>query len=68
MPYYKCLNKECVDYNEEKLESKVSVYYDKDMNKIDSGEECPSCKSKRIPIDTPMPENVSFRGVMKYDF
>lgn len=66
MPYYKCLNKDCISFNKEELVDKITLYYDSKLNLVDSGLKCPHCQKDRKPIDTPMPENLSFRGVMKY--
>ena len=66
MPYYKCLNKNCISFNKEEFVNKITLYYDSKLNLVDSGLKCPHCQKDRKSIDTPMPENLSFRGVMKY--
>ena len=66
MPYYKCLNKKCTSFDKEMFVEKVSLYYDSKLNLVDSGLKCPYCHKNREAIDTPMPKNLSFRGVMKY--
>ena len=43
MPYYKCLNEDCVSFNKEKLVDKISLYYDSKLNLVDSGLKCPHC-------------------------
>ena len=66
MPYYICENEKCKQFNKEMFVDKVKLYYDSKMNLVDSGLKCPNCKKDRKPIDTPMPEGLIFRGVMKY--
>lgn len=66
MPKYKCINKECENYEIWKTELKSTISYDRNMNRIDSAEICPKCGYKRAPEETPMPENLTFKGVMKY--
>lgn len=66
MPYYKCTNDKCSTYDKQIFVDKVRISYDSNLNKIDLAEECPQCKGKRVGIDTPMPQNITLRGVMKY--
>ena len=32
MPYYKCLNKDCISFNKEELVDKITLYYDSKLN------------------------------------
>ena len=66
MSYYKCLNKDCISFNKEEFVNKITLYYDSNLNLVDSGLKCPHCQKDRKPIDTPMPEGLTFKGVMKY--
>ena len=66
MPYYKCINKKCKEQDIPMFVSKVVIRYDKDMNKVDDVKECTICNQKRVLVETPMPENISLTGLMKY--
>lgn len=66
MPHYKCINDKCNTYDKQIFVDKVRISYDSNLNKIDSAEECPACKCKRVVVETPMPQNIILRGVMKY--
>lgn len=43
MPYYKCLNKDCISFNKEEFVNKITLYYDSNLNLVDSGLKCPHC-------------------------
>ena len=43
MPYYKCLNKDCISFNKEVFVNKIKLYYDSKLNLVDSGLKCPHC-------------------------
>jgi hypothetical protein len=48
MPKYKCLNAECAAFNQE-VTSPTTIRFVKGVL-VDSAEECPVCKERRIPI------------------